>query len=164
MIKAINKYEEMEKRHIEEFQAFPKLYASYFELELNEFSNENHKKEFEDDMKELGLKPNEKDKLVKIMPFTYIRKDQLSEYNALMDKMEKEIDTEIEKDNIGNGFIKDMFKYGILNSGFDTEGVLNFIGISKEEFEQNDKLKKGLELAKQELKKQEQKEVDEEME
>lgn len=164
MIKAINKYEEMEKRHIEEFQAFPKLYASYFELEFNEFSNENHKKEFEDDMKELGLKPNEKDKLVKIMPFTYIRKDQLSKYNALMDKMEKEIDTEIEKDNTGNGFIKDMFKYGILNSGFDTEGVLSFIGISKEEFEQNDKLKKGLELAKQELIKQEQKEVDEEME
>lgn len=154
----------MEKRHIEEFQTFPKLYASYFELEFNEFSNENHKEEFENDMKELGLKPNEKDKLVKIMPFTYIRKNQLSEYNALIDKMEKEIDTEIEKDNTGNGFIKDMFKYGILNSGFDTEGVLSFIGISKEEFEKSDKLKKGLELAKQELKKQEQKEVDEEME
>ncbi len=154
----------MEKRHIEEFQAFPKLYASYFEIELEEFKNKKHRTEFERDMMELGLKPNEKDKLIKIMPFTYIRKDQLSKYNALMDKMEKEINQEIERDTTGNGFIKDMFKYGILNAGFSKEGILNFIGISKDEFEKNNNLKKGLELAKQELMQQENLKDEEEME
>lgn len=138
----------MEKRHIEEFQAFPKLYASYFELELNEFTNEKHRKEFEKDMEELGLNPNETDKLVKIMPFTYIREEQLSEYNALMDRMEEEIDNEIKKDSTGNGFVKDMFKYGISNAGFDIEGVLNFIGISKEEFEENNNLKRRIQTSK----------------
>ena len=141
----------MQNKQIKKFQEFPKIYASYFELELNEFKNEHHRKEFEEDMKELGLKPNETDKLVKIMPFTYIRKDRLSEYDLLMENMKKEINEEIDKDIKGNGFVKDMFKYGILNAGWDTEGILNFIRITKEEFENKGNLKKGLELAKQEL-------------
>lgn len=148
---------------MKEFQAFPKIGASYFELELSIFTDENHKKQFENDMKELGLKLNEKDKLVKIMPFTYIRKDQLLDYNALMDRMENEIDEEIRKDITGTGFIKDMFEYAIAKVGFNTEDILNFIGISKEEFNQKSNLRNGLKLAKQKTITRENREDEEEM-
>ncbi len=98
-------------------------------------------------MRELGLKPNETDKLVKIMPFTYIREDQLSKYNLLMENMEKEINEEIDKDINGNGFVKDMFKSAILNGEDDNiKSILRFIGITEEEFEKKDNLKKRIRI------------------
>jgi len=170
-MKKINRYKKMQERQIEQYYELPMIHLTGYELE-NIFASKDERKIFEEDMEKLGLKPNETDKLYKIDLFTYIRKDQLSEYNALMENMEKEINDAIDKDTDGNGFVKDMFKCGIselledgtLEGKIDTDEILYHLGITEDEFKNKDNLKKGLELAKRELEREKIEETEKEKE
>jgi hypothetical protein len=141
----MNAYREMRKRHQDEFDKFP-LGAA--------FSDEQFKEMFQ----KWGLDANKKsdlDKVVHLYAGAYIRKADVPAYKEMASRHTKEMNEAIAADETGEGFIYSMFLYELCNHEFgytgDYEDTLDALGYSWEQIQNDDRLKRGLEKATDEI-------------
>lgn len=141
-----NKYDELKKQHSKEFNEFPIFFA---------FDNEQFKK----GMKELGLSEKDEDKIGSIGFGGFIRKTDVEAFNEMNKRHRQEEKEAIQNDKTGEGYIKDMFLSEMANHEYgytyDITDTLEACGLSFEDIENNENLKNGLNLAKEEYFKRE---------
>ena len=150
----MNKYVEMKERHQKEVDNFPMKFA---------FSDEQFKKA----MEELGLTENDLDKIVGIGAGGFIRKTDVNDYKEMGERQYKEFREAIEKDKVGDGFIKEMFLYELANHEYiitrEIDDTLDALGLTDNDIRNNNNLRTGLLLAEKEyLEQYEKQEEDEE--
>jgi hypothetical protein len=137
----MNAYSEMRDRHQKEFNGFPCFFA---------FSNE----QFEKGMAKFGLSPNDTDKIYKMGDIGgfYLRTDA-ARFREMMDSHEKEMQDAIDGDPTGEGFILEMFNYELANHEFllthSVVETLYALNLTWKDIEENERLRHGLELAKE---------------
>lgn len=135
-----NAYQVLKEKHQKEFNKFPFIFA---------FSNE----QFAEGMKKLGLQPTDTDKIYSMGVGCFYRKTDAKELKELMDRHDKEMKNAMDKDKTGEGFIYDMFSYELANHEYgytyDLEPTLDALGLTFDEVNANDKLKHGLDKARQ---------------
>lgn len=139
----MNKYEELKTKQQERVNSFPMKFA---------FND----KQFEEGMKELGLSPDDTDKVLSIGGGGFIRKSDKEAFQELFKTINNEIQEQIDKDKTGEHFIKDMFLFELENHEFgytrELDDTLEALDLKKEDILNSKKLKKGLLLAIQEVK------------
>lgn len=139
----MNQYKELKEKQQKRVDSFPMKFA---------FSDE----QFNKAMHELGLEPNDTDKIISIGGGGFILKSDLKAFEELFDTIDKEMKEEIEKDKTGEHFIKDMFLYELENHEFgytkELDDTLEALDLTKNEILKNERLKKGLLLAINEIK------------
>jgi len=128
----MNEYLALKERHQKEVNNFPMMFA---------FSN----KQFEEGMKELGLNPDETDKIYKFgMSGGFYRRDDSEKLKEMLDRHDQEMKEAIERDKTGDGFIYDMFSYELGNHEFvvtgDTEETLNALGLSYDDVNNDNRM------------------------
>ena len=137
-MKKRNSYDEMKKRHSEEFNKFPIKFA---------FSDQ----QFKEGMKQLGLTENDTDKVVSISSCSFIRKTDIEAFNEMSKRIVEEKQQAIKDDKTGEGYIRDMFESELANHEFgytyDLTDTLEALGLTIEEIYSNENLKNGLNLA-----------------
>lgn len=134
----MNAYEELRTRQQKEFDAFPIKWAF-------------NSKQMDEAMKELGLQPGEYDKITSIGAGGFIRKTDSDAFDALLEKLNKELEDAVAADPTGEGFIYDMFKYELDNHEYGYTGsaqeTLDALAMTMEEIEADERLKNGFLLA-----------------
>lgn len=134
----MTKYEEIREKHQKEVNEFPIGFA---------FSDQ----QFEEQMKKLGLEPNQTNEVVSIGGGGFIKKKDIESFEAMFKKHSDEIKKEIAKDKTGEGFIKEMFQFELANYEFDytheLEPTLEALNLTKKQIRENKALKNGLLLA-----------------
>lgn len=150
----MNSYVEMKERHQKEVNEFPMKFA---------FSDEQFKRA----MEELGLTENDLDKVVSIGAGGFIRKTDVKAYKEMGERQYKEFREAIEKDKVGDGFIKEMFLYELANHEYiitrEIDDTLDALGLTDNDIRNNNNLRTGLLLAEKEyLEQYEKQEEDEE--
>ena len=137
-----NKYDELREIHQKRVNEFPLMFA---------FNQE----QFDNGMKNWGLDPSDTDKIYSIGGGGYIRKTDLDAYNKLWEDIRKEHNELIEKDKNGDGYIKDMFISELENHEYsytrDISSTLDALELTYEDIRNNPTLKKGLDLAINEI-------------
>ena len=137
-----NKYDELREIHQKRVDEFPLMFA---------FNQE----QFDNGMKNWGLEPDDTDKIYSIGGGGYIRKTDLDAYNKLWEDIRKEHNELIEKDKTGDGYIKDMFISELENHEYsytrDISSTLDALELTYEDIRNNPTLKKGLDLAINEI-------------
>lgn len=135
----MNKYIELKNKIQKEVDEFPMGFA---------FSNE----QFEKMKEELGVK--EDSELLSIGAGGFIRKTDKEAFNELFNNKAKRIDEAIAEDKTGEGFIKDMFLYELANHEYcityDLEDTLYALDLTYDEVMNDERLLRGLTLAKNE--------------
>lgn len=135
----MNKYMELKNKIQKEVDEFPMGFA---------FSNE----QFEKMKEELGVK--EDSELLSIGAGGFIRKTDKDAFNELFNNKAKRIDEAIAEDKTGEGFIKDMFLYELANHEYcityDLEDTLYALDLTYDEVMNDERLLRGLTLAKNE--------------
>ena len=138
----MNAYAEMKKRHQEEVNAFPLMFA---------FNNT----QFEEGMVKLGLDPNDTDKIVSIGAGGYCRKEDATRLVKMFGSHRREIETAIRDDVTGDGFIYEMFSYELRNHEYGYTrsygATLNAIGLKMSAVQKDEALRHGLEKAAREI-------------
>ena len=132
-------YEEMEKRHMAEFNDFP-LGAAFTEKQLQEA------------LIKLGLDPETgKSEVVSIGAGCFIRKKDMRAYKEMITRQAAELEAAINADETGEGFIYGMFCRELSNHEYsytgDVTDALNALGITPDDLEQKPALANGLRLA-----------------
>lgn len=138
-----NKYNILKERHRAEFATLPLHFA---------FGDEQIKRKLE----ELNVKEDEIDKkLVGIGAGGFMLKEDYPKYKEMTEKHYKEIQSQIENDKEGTGFIKDMFFSELNNHEYgytkDVGATLMALGITTKQINSKDNLKNGLKLAIEEI-------------
>ncbi len=137
----MNSYVEMKERHQKEVNEFPMNFA---------FSDEQFKRA----MEELGLTENDLDKVVSIGAGGFIRKTDVKAYKEMGERQYKEFREAIEKDKVGDGFIKEMFLYELANHEYiitrKIDDTLDALGLTDNDIRNNNNLRTGLLLAEKE--------------
>lgn len=137
-----NKYDEIKEKHQKIVDAFPMKFA---------FSDE----QFNQSMKELGLKSTDTDKVVSIGGGGFIRKTDVKKYCDMWDKLRKEHNDLIESDKIGDGYIKDMFVSEFENHEYsythELDETLDALELTRDQIANSPTLSHGLELAIKEV-------------
>lgn len=132
---AVNKYEEMKKRHQEEINKFPFGFA----FDLNQY---------EKMMQKWGLKHTDTDKICSIGGCGYVRKCDLTAMHEMFDRHKKEFLDAVAEDATGDGFIYDMFYYELCNHeyGYTSEydDALETLGYTPEQVVADKRLYHGL--------------------
>lgn len=135
----MNKYVELKNKLQKEFDEFPFGFA---------FSQE----QFEKMKEELGVKEN--NELISIGAGGYIRKSDEKALDDLINGKELRMKEAIDQDKTGEGFIKDMFLYELANHEYcityELEDTLNALDLTYEDVINDDRLRLGLELARNE--------------
>lgn len=135
----MNKYKELKEKHSKEVNEFPMMFA---------FSN----KQFAEGMQKLGLKETDTDKIFSIGAGGFVKKTDSEKLDIMFKQHDAEMKEAVNEDLDGTGFIFDMFKYELNNHEYcytyDVEDTLNALGYSIEDVRADEKLLKGLELAK----------------
>lgn len=135
----MNKYTEMKNRHQKEFNNFPMQFAF-------------NKQQFEEGMKNLGITPEQTDKIYKLSGTGgfYLKSDS-EKLHRLLEKNNKELQDAIDNDKTGENFIFDMFNYELANHEYcytrSTESTLDALGYTQKNIDNNDNLKNGLRKA-----------------
>ena len=128
----------MKERHQKEVNEFPMNFA---------FSDEQFKRA----MEELGLTENDLDKVVSIGAGGFIRKTDVKAYKEMGERQYKEFREAIEKDKVGDGFIKEMFLYELANHEYiltrEIDDTLDALGLTDNDIRNNNNLRTGLLLA-----------------
>lgn len=138
----MNKYIEMKKRHEQEFNAWTdgKMFFAFNEKQFNE------------GMREIGLKPNETGKICRGPAGGFLRKDAAAEFVAMMKRHSDEMRNAIAADHTGEGFIYQAIFTELVNHEYcitcDPEDALNALGISAKDIAKNPAIAHGLKLAK----------------
>ena len=134
----MNKYDELINKQQKEFNAFPMAFA---------YSQQ----QFKEGLLKLGLNENDNDKVVAISAGGFIRKNDLEKFRDLTNRLEKELDDAIKADTTGTGFIYDMFVSELFNHEYaytyDLEETLSALALTEKDFEENEALQNGLDLA-----------------
>lgn len=135
----MNKYMELKNKIQKEVDEFPMGFA---------FSNE----QFEKMKEELGVK--EDSELLSIGAGGFIRKTDREAFHELFNNKAKRFDEAIAEDKTGEGFIKDMFLYELANHEYcityELDDTLDALDLTYEEVMNDERLKRGLTLAKNE--------------
>jgi len=132
----MNTYKELKERHQKEVNALPFAFA---------FSDS----QFEEDMKKLGLMPDDVDKIYKFGDTGgFYRREDSALIWETFDRHEKEMADAIAGDLTGDGFVLDMFLYELRNHEFgytrDFESTLDALCMSPEDFEKDERLRKAM--------------------
>lgn len=133
-------YYDIKKKNQEDFNKFPIAYAF-------------NKDQFEEGMKQLGLDPEDTDKVLSIGMGGFIKKTDKDAFTALLKNNDKRLKDAINGDKTGEGFIKDMFLYELANHEYgytmDPESTFDALGFSYEEVMADPKLSNGYKLARE---------------
>lgn len=137
-----NKYKSLIEKQQLEIENFPMFFS---------FDN----KQFQEGMEKIGLKDNDIDKIVSLGAGGYIKRDDIQTYKDMFKRHKEEINTEIANDKTGSGFIKDMFKYELINHEYgytmDLQDTISSLGLSIEDINNSSNLSNGLNLAINEI-------------
>ena len=132
----MNQYEAVKEQNQKQFNSFPLGFA---------FNREQLK----EGMQRLGVE-NEAD-LIGIGGGGFIRATDRAAFLALLEETQERIQKEIDNDQDGSGFIKEMFFTELANHEYCISGnlgeVLEACGMTLQELEASPKLKNGLQLA-----------------
>ena len=135
----MNKYYELKQKQEKERNDFPMFFAF-------------NKKQFNEGMEKLGLDSNDIDKIYNIGYGGFIRKKDSEKFTGLFDKHNNEMQTFINSDTTGEGFVFDMFRYELANHEYiitcSLADTLDALDLTLEEVNNNKLLLKGLKLAK----------------
>lgn len=147
------KYSELKEKHQEEIDNFPMYWA---------FGD----KQWKELLEKLNLTEKQAQKELIVGPAgSIMKKDDKEAFINMINKHTEEIQKLIDLDQDGSGFVKDMFKYELINHEFgytrDIDETLNALNLTYDDIENNDKLLKGLTLAKKEILKIEEQEDEE---
>lgn len=136
-------YQELKNKQQKEVNAFP-LGAAY------------NKKQFEEMMAKWNLKPSDTDKICSIANGVFIRKTDIPAYNALAEKIEKELQEAIDNDETGENFVYQMFACELADHEYcityDLQETLDALGYTFDDIQNNSKLSNGLKKALQRYK------------
>lgn len=136
----MNQYRVLKEKHQKEINDFPLMFA---------FS----KKQFSEGMEKLGLKETDTDKILSIGAGGYMKKSDEKAFDDILARHETERKEQVNNDIDSTGYIFDMFKYELNNHEYcytgDLQDTLDCLGYTREEIKADTKLLKGLELAKQ---------------
>ena len=131
----INKYAEMKREHQAEIENFPMFFA---------FSNE----QFDENIKKVGLTPEDTDKIASIGRGGFIKKEDKEKFVNMMVRHYEEIEEAVAADKTGEGFIYDMFLYELGNHEYIVTGrfedTLDALGLTLEEVKADETLEHGL--------------------
>lgn len=121
----MNKYQELREKQQAELNAFPMFFAF-------------NQKQFEEGMKNLGLKPTDTKKIYKIgNTGGFYRKSDAPAFREMFMRHTKEREDAIAADPTGDGFIFDMFDYELANHEYnythDPEPTLDALGLTMEQ-------------------------------
>lgn len=115
--------------------------------------------QFEKGMIQLGLNPNDTDKIYHGVSGMYYLRENAKKLKGLMESFDLEFKQAIQSDKNGEKFILDMFTYELANHEYcytmDDSDTLDYLGLDYEEIENSPSLKKGLKLAKRKICKEE---------
>lgn len=124
-------YAQMKKRHQEEVNDFPMIFAF----------NGN---QFREGMAKLGLRPDETEKIVSIGAGGYIRKSDADALKALFRRQKREKAEAMAADKDGSGYLYQMFRAELSNHEYgytrDAESALEALGITWEQLEQDGRM------------------------
>jgi hypothetical protein len=125
----MNTYLQLKERHQSEVNTFPMVFA---------FND----KQFKEGMKELGLNPEDTDKVYTLKGTGGIyRRSDSAKLMEMFDRHYNEMQTAITLDVTGKGFIFDMFKYELSNHEYvvtmDVTDALDALGLTFEEVQNN---------------------------
>ena len=138
----MNQYEDLKQRQQQEFSAFPMQFA---------FSDS----QFAEGMAALGLEPTDTDKIYKAPGGGFYRREDGPRLYDMMGRFDRELQEAIAGDQIGDGFIYEMFLYELDNHEYgytmDTEDTLDALGYTTEEVLGDPRLKRGIEKAVTEI-------------
>lgn len=138
----MNAYAEMKKRHQEEVNALPMYWA---------FTEER----FDEILKELGLTKNDTDKLCCVPGGGFCLTNDAQMIADTLIRHRKDLEAAIEDDATGDGFIKDMFMYELLDHEYtytcEVEETVESCGFTMEQVENDERLLHGLEAATKKL-------------
>ena len=138
----MNRYEDLKQRQQQEFSAFPMQFA---------FSDS----QFAEGMAALGLEPTDTDKIYKAPGGGFYRREDGPRLYDMMGRFDRELQEAIAGDQIGDGFIYEMFLYELDNHEYgytmDTEDTLDALGYTTEEVLGDPRLKRGIEKAVTEI-------------
>ena len=141
----MNRYAELRQRQQTEFNALPLGFA---------FSG----KQFQEMMAGWGLDPDrDTDKIYSIGYGGYVQKKDAEPLHQTRQRHDEELDAAIAEDKTGDGFIREMFLYELNNHEYsytgDTEEALDALGYTADEVLNDPRLKRGLEMAVTEIRK-----------
>ena len=138
----MNRYADLKQRQHQEFSAFPMQFA---------FSDS----QFAEGMAALGLEPTDTDKIYKAPGGGFYRREDGPRLYDMMGRFDRELQEAIAGDQIGDGFIYEMFLYELDNHEYgytmDTEDTLDALGYTTEEVLGDPRLKRGIEKAVTEI-------------
>lgn len=128
-------YQEMERRHQQEVNQFPFMFA---------FSNE----QFDAGMRKLGLHPNQTDQISSIGGGGFIRKSDSKAMHEMFARHKQEREAAIAADQDGTGYAYRMFLYQLGNHEYcitqDLEETLEACNLTVDEVNGNPNLLKAL--------------------
>lgn len=120
----MNAYEEMKQRQQQEVNAFPMFFAF-------------DKKALAEGLAKLGLAETDTDKICSIGGGGFIRKTDVADLKAMLNRHREERDAAAKADTSGTGFAYQMFLYELNNHEFgytgEYEETLDALGYTKDE-------------------------------
>ena len=138
----MNQYADLKQRQQQEFSAFPMQFA---------FSDQ----QFAEGMAALGLEPTDTDKIYKAPGGGFYRREDGPRLYDMMGRFDRELQEAIAGDQIGDGFIFEMFLYELGNHEYDVTMELNetldALGYTMEDIQADPRLCHGLERARLEI-------------
>lgn len=135
-------YTDMRQRHSEETSALPIYWA---------FSD----KRFEEILREMGMTKDDASQLRQAPGGGFCRASDAQHIIDTLLRHKQELNDAIAADATGEGFIREMFLYELKNHEYgytlETEDAVRACGLTPEEVEADQRLKRGLELATQQI-------------
>lgn len=135
----MNKYQEMKQRHNEIIDNLPIVYVG------NKADYEKMLAEYHVTSKNVGSK------LTRVSVHGYCFNQNADMIRRAFDQMESELDSEIEYDSDGTGFIRDMFCFELCEHDYgytrDLSEALEYLGYSPDAIMSSPALLNGLKLA-----------------
>lgn len=139
----MNDYCNLKNRHQKEINDFPMVFA---------FNN----RQFDEGMRELGLDPNDTDKVFSIPGGGFIRKTDSEALSNLLSRHGEEMQKAVDDDSTGLGFIYEMFRYELDNHEYsytyDVTDTLDALDLTYDDVINNPRLSVGLNKAIQDIK------------
>lgn len=120
----MNQYQALKEKQQAEVEAFPMFFAF-------------NRKQFEEGMRSLGLKPTDTAKIYKLgNTGGFYRKSDSSAFHDMFTRQAKEREEAIAADPTGDGYIFEMFDYELANHEYnythDPEPTLRSLGLTME--------------------------------